>query len=60
MKRRPSPKPRSPRHEKVLGPEHAWTKASASVTADALAALGRAAEAAELRARYKLQPPPSE
>ena len=30
-------------HDKVLGRDHAWTKDSARVTADALDALGRAA-----------------
>jgi hypothetical protein len=33
---------------------HPWTKDSARVTAEALAALGRADEAAALRARYGL------
>jgi hypothetical protein len=32
-------------HERVNGPTHQWTKDSARVTADALAALGRAEEA---------------
>ena len=41
-------------HAKVNGPNHPWTKDSARVTADALAALGRADEAAALRARYGL------
>jgi tetratricopeptide (TPR) repeat protein len=49
-------------HEKMLGQDHPWTKDSASVTADALDALGRADEAAVLRARYGLErkAPPSE
>jgi hypothetical protein len=42
-------------HEKVLGQDHPWTKGSASVTADALDALGRADEAAALRASYGLE-----
>jgi tetratricopeptide (TPR) repeat protein len=41
-------------HETASGANHLWTKDSARVTADALAALGRADEAAELRARYAL------
>ena len=36
-------------HERVNGSNHPWTKASAHVTADALDALGRGAEAAALR-----------
>jgi hypothetical protein len=40
--------------ESALGPEHAWTKDAARVTADALDALGRADDAAALRARYAL------
>jgi tetratricopeptide (TPR) repeat protein len=49
-------------HEKLLGQDHPWTKGSARVTADALDALGRADEAAALRACYGLEPkaPPSE
>jgi tetratricopeptide (TPR) repeat protein len=39
-------------HEKMLGQNHAWSKDSAGATADALDALGRAAEAAALRERY--------
>ena len=39
-------------HEKALGADHRWTKDSAAVTAAALDALGRADEAAALRARY--------
>jgi hypothetical protein len=41
-------------HETASGANHSWTKDSALVTADALAALGRADEAAALRARYGL------
>jgi tetratricopeptide (TPR) repeat protein len=41
-------------HEAASGANHPWTKDSARVTADALAALGRADEAAALRARYGL------
>jgi tetratricopeptide (TPR) repeat protein len=37
--------------EAASGPNHPWTKESAHVTADALAALGRAEEAAALRER---------
>ena len=36
----------------ALGPGHAWTKDSASACADALAALGRADEAAAVREKY--------
>jgi hypothetical protein len=39
-------------HEKALGRDHAWTKDSARVTADALDALGRTEEAQALRERY--------
>jgi tetratricopeptide repeat protein len=39
-------------HEKALGRDHAWTKDSARVTADALDALGRTEEAKALRDRY--------
>jgi hypothetical protein len=39
-------------HERGSGPNNRWTKDSAHVTAAALAALGRAAEAAALRERY--------
>jgi tetratricopeptide (TPR) repeat protein len=48
--------------EKLLGQDHPGTKCSARVTADALDALGRADEAAALRARYGLErkAPPSE
>jgi len=41
-------------HDKALGLNHPWTKDSAGVTADALDALGRGAEAEALRARYGL------
>jgi len=39
-------------HDKVLGPNHVWTKDSARVTADALDALGRTEEANALREQY--------
>ena len=39
-------------HDQVNALNHNWTKDSAGVTADALDALGRGAEAAALRARY--------
>jgi hypothetical protein len=39
-------------HERINGPNHPWTKDSARVTADALDALGRAAEAAAMRERH--------
>jgi tetratricopeptide (TPR) repeat protein len=39
-------------HNKVLGRDRKWTRDSACVTAAALAALGRAAEAVALRQRY--------
>jgi hypothetical protein len=42
-------------HEKVLGPNHRWTKDSARVTAEVLDALGRADQAAALRARYGVE-----
>jgi hypothetical protein len=38
-------------HDKTLGRSHAWTKASARVTAGALDALGRTEEAKALRER---------
>ena len=38
--------------EKALGPDHAQTKDSARVTADALDALGRIEEGKALRERY--------
>jgi tetratricopeptide (TPR) repeat protein len=41
-------------HEKALGPLHPWTNDSARITADALAALGRGAEAVSIRTRYGL------
>ena len=44
-----------PAHDKALGSHHPWTKDSAGVTADALDALGRGAEAAALRARYAIE-----
>jgi tetratricopeptide (TPR) repeat protein len=50
-------------HEATSGPNHLWTKGSARITADALAALGRAEEAAALRERYGVEarpPAPSE
>jgi hypothetical protein len=43
--------------ETALGQSHRWTKRSARVTADALDALGRAAEAKELRERYGIAEP---
>jgi tetratricopeptide (TPR) repeat protein len=46
-------------HEKVLGTDHPWTKDSAAVAAAALDALGRAGEAAALRARYGLRGGPA-
>jgi tetratricopeptide (TPR) repeat protein len=42
-------------HENALGSHHPWTKDSASVTADALAAVGRFGEAAALRAQYGIE-----
>ena len=42
-------------HERVYGPNHPWTKDSAVVTADALAALGRAEEAKALRKKYEIE-----
>jgi tetratricopeptide (TPR) repeat protein len=41
-------------HQKALGENHPWTKGSARITANALAALGRAEEAAALCARYQI------
>jgi class 3 adenylate cyclase/tetratricopeptide (TPR) repeat protein len=41
-------------HEKILGKNYHWTRDSAGTAADALAALGRADEAAALRERYNL------
>jgi tetratricopeptide (TPR) repeat protein len=41
-------------HEKILGKNYHWTRDSAGTAADALAALGRADEAAALRERYDL------
>jgi hypothetical protein len=42
-------------HDKALGRDHPWTKDSARVTGAALEALGRAAEAAALRARFGIE-----
>ncbi len=42
-------------YEKLLDKNDPWTKESASIAADALVALGRADEAAALRARYGLE-----
>ncbi len=42
-------------HERVNGPNHPWTKDSAGVTADALAALGRAEETKVLRKKYEIE-----
>ena len=42
-------------HKKALGEDHGWTKDAARVTADANAALGRAEEAAALRARFSIK-----
>jgi hypothetical protein len=39
-------------HNKAFGLNHAWTKDSARVTAEALDALGRTEEAKALRERY--------
>ncbi|MGB8899012.1 MAG: tetratricopeptide repeat protein [Methylocella sp.] len=41
-------------HARINGPNHPWTKDSVRVAAEALDALGRAGEAAALRARYGL------
>jgi tetratricopeptide (TPR) repeat protein len=41
-------------HYKILGRDHAWTRNSAIVTADALDALGRRTEAANLREKYRI------
>jgi hypothetical protein len=41
-------------HDKVLGPDHHWTKDSARTKASALVALGRPDEAAAIRANYDL------
>jgi tetratricopeptide (TPR) repeat protein len=41
-------------HDKTLGPDHPWIRYSARVAADALAALGRIADAEALRARHGL------
>jgi tetratricopeptide (TPR) repeat protein len=42
-------------HDRVNGPNQAWTKDSAGVTADTLAALGRAEEAKALRKKYGIE-----
>jgi tetratricopeptide (TPR) repeat protein len=44
-------------HAATNGPNHPWTKDSARVTADALAALGRAEEARALREKYGISNP---
>jgi len=44
-------------HDKVLGPNHPYTKDSARVTADALDALGRTEEAKALREKYGVTEP---
>jgi hypothetical protein len=44
-------------HAASSGPNHPWTKDSASVTAEALDVLGRTGEAKALRERYGLTPP---
>ena len=44
-------------YDKLLGRDHAWTKDSARVTADALDALGRTEEAKALRERYGVTEP---
>jgi hypothetical protein len=44
-------------HDKVFERDHAWTKDSVRVTADALDALGRTEEAKALRDRYGLAGP---
>jgi hypothetical protein len=49
--------PEHPTHETALGANHPWTKDSAVVTADALAALGRADEATALRRRRAFRGP---
>jgi tetratricopeptide (TPR) repeat protein len=42
--------------ERALGKKSRWTKDAARTTADALDAVGRAEEAAALRARYRIEP----
>jgi hypothetical protein len=42
-------------HERALRPNHPWIRDSARVTADALDALGRADDAAALRARHGIE-----
>jgi hypothetical protein len=44
-----------PAHKKALGEDHRWTKDSARVSAEALAALGRTDEAAKLSARFGIK-----
>jgi Tetratricopeptide repeat len=44
-------------HQKALGPDRAWTKDSARITADALDALGRTEEPKVLRERYGVTEP---
>ena len=56
-KRSPSARPPSPPTTRLLGRDHAWTKDSARVTADALDALGRTEEAKALRERYGVTEP---
>jgi tetratricopeptide (TPR) repeat protein len=41
--------------EESLGKNHSWTKGCAHVAGDALAAVGRAGEAASLRARFGIE-----
>jgi hypothetical protein len=43
-------------HEATSGPNHPWTKDSARVVADALAALDRGDEAVALRTSYRIAP----
>lgn len=50
-------RPPLPHTTTFLDVDHAWTKDSARVTADALDALGRNDEAKALRERYGLTPP---
>ena len=42
-------------HTRINGPNHPWTQDSAGVTADALAALGRAEEAKALRKKHGIE-----
>jgi len=46
--------------ERAHGKNGPWTKEAARTTADALDAVGRAEEAAALRARYRIEPGPSQ